>query len=69
MWLSLVERYVRDVEVASSNLVISTKKEQRQTPRFFFACMCYVLTRDFYAPNNQCSTIERYAWSTSAAGG
>ena len=30
MWLSLVERYVRDVEVASSNLVISTKiKEGR----------------------------------------
>ena len=24
MWLSLVERHVRDVEVASSNLVIST---------------------------------------------
>ena len=24
MWLSLVERYVRDVEVASSNLVTST---------------------------------------------
>ena len=28
MWLSLVERYVRDVEAASSNLVISTKKEK-----------------------------------------
>ena len=28
MWLSLVERYVRDVEVASSNLVISTKKQE-----------------------------------------
>ena len=26
MWLSLVERYVRDVEVASSNLVTSTIK-------------------------------------------
>ena len=25
MWLSLVERYVRDVEVAGSNPVISTK--------------------------------------------
>ena len=25
VWLSLVERYVRDVEVASSNLVTSTK--------------------------------------------
>ena len=27
VWLSLVERYVRDVEVASSNLVTSIKKE------------------------------------------
>ena len=26
VWLSLVERYVRDVEVASSNLVTSTKR-------------------------------------------
>ncbi len=29
VWLSLVERYVRDVEVASSNLVTSTKKSSR----------------------------------------
>ena len=29
VWLSLVERYVRDVEVASSNLVTSTKKEKK----------------------------------------
>ena len=28
MWLSLVERYVRDVEVASSNLVTSTKNQR-----------------------------------------
>ena len=34
MWLSLVERYVRDVEVASSNLVISTKKGK--TPKGVF---------------------------------
>ena len=27
MWLSLVERYVRDVEVVGSNPVTSTKKE------------------------------------------
>ena len=27
MWLSLLERYVRDVEVAGSNPVISTKKK------------------------------------------
>ena len=28
MWLSLVERYVRDVEAASSNLVTSTKTQE-----------------------------------------
>ena len=28
VWLSLVERYVRDVEVASSNLVTSTKEKE-----------------------------------------
>ena len=40
MWLSLVERYVRDVEVASSNLVISTKiKEGRLAlPSLIFVC-------------------------------
>ena len=35
VWLSLVERYVRDVEVASSNLVTSTNKEGL-VPSFFF---------------------------------
>ena len=39
MWLSLVERYVRDVEVASSNLVISTKKEQTPLRCLFFFCL------------------------------
>ena len=34
VWLSLVERYVRDVEVASSNLVTSTKS--LGNPRLFF---------------------------------
>ena len=35
VWLSLVERYVRDVEVASSNLVTSTKiKKGRLTLPF-----------------------------------
>ena len=29
VWLSLVERYVRDVEAASSNLVTSTKKQPK----------------------------------------
>ena len=36
MWLSLVERYVRDVEVAGSNPVISTKiKKRKARPSFF----------------------------------
>ena len=41
MWLSLVERYVRDVEVASSNLVISTKKQKEGACPFllFFRVM------------------------------
>ena len=30
VWLSLVERYVRDVEAASSNLVTSTIKIERE---------------------------------------
>ena len=37
MWLSLVERYVRDVEVAGSNPVISTKNHRGATlPYDFF---------------------------------
>ena len=37
MWLSLVERYVRDVEVASSNLVISTNKKSTLSGAFLVA--------------------------------
>ena len=41
MWLSLVERYVRDVEVASSNLVISTiKTKERHRLSFVFMMRC-----------------------------
>ena len=37
VWLSLVERYVRDVEAASSNLVTSTIKTKREAcPLFLF---------------------------------
>ena len=36
MWLSLVERHVRDVEVAGSNPVISTKRKDRPCGGFFF---------------------------------
>ena len=35
VWLSWVERYVRDVEVASSNLVTSTKKQKERLARSF----------------------------------
>ena len=35
VWLSLVERYVRDVEAASSNLVTSTIKAKREAPPLF----------------------------------
>ena len=34
VWLSLVERYVRDVEVASSNLVTPTWKRSEQSLLF-----------------------------------
>ena len=37
MWLSLVERYVRDVEVASSNLVTSTKIGFESNLKAFFS--------------------------------
>ena len=36
VWLSLVERYVRDVEVASSNLVTSTILALRSVSRSLF---------------------------------
>ena len=40
VWLSLVERYVRDVEVASSNLVTSTIKKAPPLWRcFLYACV------------------------------
>ena len=51
MWLSLVERHVRDVEVAGSNPVISTNR-QRLHPAsgvvvaFFYYTMVWF---DFYA--------------------
>ena len=44
MWLSLVERYVRDVEVASSNLVTSTK-HKKEPLRFLFVFACVVVFR------------------------
>ena len=36
VWLSLVERYVRDVEVVGSNPVTSTKKKSRVSGFFFY---------------------------------
>ncbi len=35
-WLSLVERYIRDVEVAGSNPVASIQKKRRIDFRLFF---------------------------------
>ena len=41
VWLSLVERYVRDVEVVGSNPVTSTKNESSPMDCFFvFGTMC-----------------------------
>ena len=39
VWLSLVERYVRDVEVASSNLVTSTKIGFESNLKALFLCL------------------------------
>ena len=39
VWLSLVERYVRDVEVASSNLVTSTILALRSVSQSLFLCL------------------------------
>ena len=39
VWLSLVERYVRDVEVASSNLVTSTNKKGTFVYQKFLFCL------------------------------
>ena len=36
VWLSLVERYVRDVEVASSNLVTSTSVSVHKGTHFLY---------------------------------
>ena len=41
MWLSLVERHVRDVEVASSNLVISTKIGFESNLKALFLCLLH----------------------------
>ena len=51
MWLNLVERYVRDVEVVGSNPVISTIKTKSGNTRcslaFFFILYGFVGLRKF----------------------
>ena len=66
VWLSLVERYVRDVEVASSNLVTSTKKSKGEHLLPFDFCLCRCFEIVIFTPELQSSTVERYAWSASA---
>ncbi len=52
MWLSLVERCVRDAEVASSNLVISTKKRKGVLRPFLFLLESYnIEPATFLGPN------------------
>ena len=43
VWLSLVERYVRDVEAASSNLVTSIKEKESSVRMAFFLMKCFDL--------------------------
>ena len=73
MWLSLVERYVRDVEVASSNLVISTKKEKTPTGCLFFFDYDYDFNLQYYARATKlyhralCLERERVRWTMKRA--
>ena len=73
MWLSLVERYVRDVEVASSNLVISTKKEKTPTGCLFFFDYDYDFNLQYYARATKlyhralCLERERARWAIKRA--
>ena len=46
VWLSLVERYVRDVEVASSNLVTSTKKSNGDSVSVAFFYTKSIITQN-----------------------
>ena len=52
VWLSLVERYVRDVEAASSNLVTSTKKT-RERHSLSLVFLVEVLVRTCFAKQKQ----------------
>ena len=58
VWLSLVERYVRDVEVASSNLVTPMVEEITDCNLFFCCiistCRIYTYTEYMFAQNAIC---------------
>ena len=60
VWLSLVERYVRDVEVASSNLVTPTKPKQLFTfcERLFLYSFRFFFKRMDYRQKVLCYTIQ-----------
>ena len=71
VWLSLVERYVRDVEVASSNLVTSTIKTKREASPLFFdsivGTQIQVGLRSkrkfaYHARRSTSSLVRRRAW-------
>ena len=51
VWLSLVERYVRDVEVASSNLVTSTINGDSTESPFFFCFLAKPLEISLFCDN------------------
>ena len=60
VWLSLVERYVRDVEVASSNLVTPMKPKQLFTfcERLFLYSFRFFFKRVDYRQKVLCYTIQ-----------
>ena len=45
VWLSLVERYVRDVEAVCSNHITSTKKKPHETAARWLFCVAFLFFR------------------------
>ena len=70
MWLSLVERYVRDVEAAGSNPVTSTKKEKAEALASvfsFFDCVYRFEPRKcLHLPNRAATANKRFPLHSAA---
>ena len=71
-WLSLVERCVRDAEVAGSNPVASTKKRSSKDDLFFVEIIEYESLKPHCVPNvregAEGAACRWHAFSTDRAG-